>query len=206
MGTLFFFDRLVLTGRGSKRNLNACLVHRSLGKTYLGAGGELTGISAHGTVIIHCAPRALLAHIEWTVGRTMGQPVTFDWKPRKGVPGFFRAESDWQAPNELGAALASDIRGWASVLFEVTQHSSDSTEGYRWSYTPTLGMFCGQTDRFGNVLLSEQRLAVIMQNCGVNGPELQRALREALGESWDAELEPYRLDSWDEPQRLRSIG
>lgn len=166
----------------------------------------MSGISAQGLVTIHSAPRALLAHIEWTVGRTMGQPVTFDWKPRKAAPGLFRAESEWLADQELGAALASDLRGWASVLFEVTQQSSDLTEGYRWAYTPSLGMFCGQTDRFGNVLLSEQRIAVIMQNCASNGIELQRQLREALGESWDSELEPYRADSWDEPIRLRSIG
>lgn len=166
----------------------------------------MTGISAQGLVTIHSAPRALLAHIEWTIGRTMGQPVTLDWKPRKAAPGLYRAESEWFADVELGAALASDLRGWASIHFEVTQQSSDLTEGYRWAYTPSLGIYCAQTDRFGNVLLNEQRLEVIMQNAGSNGIELQRQLRDALGGQWDAELDPMRSDSFDEPVRLRSIG
>ncbi len=166
----------------------------------------MNGISAQGSVIIHSAPRALLAHVEWTIGRTVGYPVSLDWKPRKGSQGEFRAESEWQADRELGAALASDLRGWANIRFEVTQQSSDQVEGYRWAFTPALGLFGAQSDRFGNVLVNELELAMILTQGGSNGIELQRLIRNAMGEPWDLELEPYRADSWDEPVRLRSIG
>lgn len=166
----------------------------------------MTGISAQGLVIIHSAPRALLPHIEWTISRTVGESTSLDWKPSRRIPGEFRAEAIWQADFELGAGLASDLRGWANLRFEVTQQANDTTEGYRWAYTPLLGLFSAQTDRFGSVLLNEHQMAVIIERAGGNAIELQRQVGLALGQAWDAELEPFRADNWDEPVRLRSIS
>ncbi|MFM6962874.1 MAG: DUF3145 family protein [Micrococcales bacterium] len=165
----------------------------------------MQGISARGQVTIHSAPRALLAHVEWTISRSIGMPIKLEWQPRRGVTGEFWAEAEWQAETELGASLASDLRGWASIRFEVTQESSDKVEGYRWAYTPALGMFGAGSDRFGNVILNEHELAVILSQAGSNGIELQRLMRNALGYPWDEELENYRNDEWQEPARLKAI-
>ena len=166
----------------------------------------MTGISAHGRVIIHSAPRVLLSHIEWTLSRHFGDDLGLDWKPSHLVPGEFTAEALWRADSELGANLASDLRGWANLRFEVTQQASDQTEGYRWAFTPSLGMFSAQTDRFGSVLLNEHELGRILAIAGSNALEMQRLINQSLGTDWDAELDAHRADSWDEPIRLRSIS
>ncbi len=166
----------------------------------------MTGISAHGRVIIHSAPRVLLSHIEWTLSRHFGDALELDWKPSGLVSGEFMAEALWQADSELGASLASDLRGWANLRFEVTQQASDQTEGYRWAFTPTLGMFSAQTDRFGSVLLNEHELGRILAVAGFNASEMQRLISDALGTAWDVELDVHRAQQWDQPQRLRSIS
>ena len=148
--------------------------------------------SSRGVILIHSAPRALCPHLEWAVGRALGRAVNFDWADQPVLMGSRRAEFYWEGPVGSGAALASAIRGWEHLRFEVTEDPRDGVDGSRWLHTPDLGIFHAQTDAAGNVVVPEDRIRAAMDAAGTSAIELHRELRLALGQAWDDELEPFR--------------
>jgi hypothetical protein len=108
------------------------------------------------------------------------------------LKGAQRTEYYWEGPQGTGAAIASALRGWEHLRFEVTEDPGHGTDGARWLHTPDLGIFFAQTDSAGNVVIPEDRVRYAMDVAGVNALELHRELRLALGQAWDDELEPFR--------------
>lgn len=157
------------------------------------------GNSASGMIYIHSAIPALSAHIEWAIGRVLGEPVKLNWRPQPALNGTVRAEYHWSAKVGTGAALASALHGWDYLRFEVTQDTAHGVESGRWMHTPELGIFYGQTDPIGNLVISENRLKHAMEIAGSNAIELQREIRLILGQSWDDELEVFRNGSEENP-------
>jgi hypothetical protein len=145
-----------------------------------------------GLVFIHQAPSALLAHIEWTISGVCGAPIIISWHALPAPGKGFRALALWEAPAGAGAVLATSFMNLKQISFEVIQQDSPDIAGYRWSYTPTLGMFSSATDEAGNILVSENQLRHIVDSCGSNGLKLQAELRKVLGQAFDDELESYR--------------
>lgn len=148
--------------------------------------------SARGVIYIHSAPRALCPHLEWAVGRALARAVSFEWEDQPVLPGARRAEFYWEAPAGTGAALATAIRGWEHLRFEVTEDPTPRSEGGRWLHTPDLGIHYAQTDSAGNVVIGEDRVRYAMEIAGSDIRELHRELGVALGSVWDEELEPFR--------------
>merc|ERR1712034_146423 len=119
-----------------------------MGKSHLRIGGVVTVATGDDTVIrraftrgvvyVHSAPRALCPHLEWAVGRAIGRAVNFEWSEQPVQPGTRRAEFYWDGPAGTGAALASAIRGWEHLRFEVTEDPSPGHDGGRWLHTPGL--------------------------------------------------------------------
>ncbi len=93
--------------------------------------------------------------------------------------------------------LASALRGWEHLRYEVTEDAGLGTDGGRWMHTPDLGIFFAQTDTVGNVVIPEDRIRYAMEVAGSNALELHRELRLALGQAWDDELEAFRHASDD---------
>jgi Protein of unknown function (DUF3145) len=151
----------------------------------------MNGISTQGMVFIHSAPRALLPHLEWTMGRILGGPISPRWLPIDTA--LFRTEFHWTGDNQTGTDLTEELMGWKSLRFEVT------STGQRWSYTPQLGLFQSATDDAGNILVNEFRLRNALEQCGTNAIELQRQMRLLIGQPWDDELEKYRAEGADAP-------
>lgn len=147
---------------------------------------------ARGVIFVHSSPRALCAHIEWAVGRTLGEAVNFAWTEQPALRGTYRAEFYWEGASGAGAQLASALRGWEQVRFEVTEDAGPGLDGGRWMHTPELGVFFAQTDSAGNVVVSEDRIRQAMDAAGTNAIQLHRLLRAALGQTWDDELERFR--------------
>jgi hypothetical protein len=147
---------------------------------------------ARGVIYVHSAPRALCPHIEWAAGRAMGHAVNFDWSAQPVLKGSMRAEFYWQGEQGSGAAIASALRGWEHLRFEVTEDATPGNDGARWLHTPDLGIFFAQTDSVGNVVIPEDRLRYAMEVAGADAFELHRELRLALGQAWDDELEVFR--------------
>lgn len=162
---------------------------------------------ARGVIYIHSAPRALCPHIEWAVGRAIGRAVNFSWTDQPVQHGSQRAEFYWEAQSGAGAAIASALRGWEHLRYEVTEDPGHNKDGSRWLHTPDLGVFFAQTDTAGNMVVPENRIRAAMESAGTNALELHRELRLALGQAWDEELEPFRYASDFAPVVwLHSVG
>ena len=155
----------------------------------------MNGISAQGMVFIHSAHRALLPHLEWTIGRVFGQPIPMRWQPIDQDQ--FRAEFHWQGNDQHGSELAAELMGWKTLRFEVTQ------QDHRWSYTPNLGLFHSDTDEAGNILVNECVIAKALST--FDDLELRGNLELALGKQWDEALNPFRGVDLQEVVRLRAI-
>lgn len=162
---------------------------------------------ARGAIYIHSAPRALCPHVEWAAGRAIGRAVNFVWIDQPVLRGAQRTEFVWEGQPGTGAAIASALRGWEHLRFEVTEEASPSVDGGRWMHTPDLGIFYAQTDSAGNMVVPEDRIREAMAQAGTNALDLHRELRLALGQAWDDELEPFRYASDFAPVVwLHSVG
>ncbi|MCU1636909.1 MAG: hypothetical protein JWQ68_2148, partial [Cryobacterium sp.] len=143
-------------------------------------------------LFVHSSPRALCPHVEWAVGRAIGEAVNFDWVEQHVLKGSSRTEYYWEGERGTGASIASALRGWEHLRFEVTEDAGLGTDGGRWLHTPDLGIFYAQTDTAGNIVIPEDRVRYAMEVAGPNAMEMHRELRLALGQAWDDELEPFR--------------
>ncbi|KFC52292.1 hypothetical protein GY12_07055 [Micrococcus luteus] len=153
----------------------------------------MTSTQTRGVVHILSAPTALCPHVEWALSSVLGPATSVEWEGQPVAPGQHRAEMHWTAPAGTGARLASALRGWPHLRFEITEEPSAGVDGSRWSHTPDLGIFHATTDVSGNIMVSEDRIRYAYE-AGAGDPSvLMHELSLALGEAWDDELEPFRL-------------
>jgi hypothetical protein len=159
-------------------------------------------VATRGVVYVHSAPPALCPHVEWAVGGVLGVRVTLDWTPQPAAPGTVRAELSWQADAGTGARLASALRDWMHLRFEVTEEPSAGAEGERWSSTPTLGLFHATTGVHGDILVREDRLRAALARAGSDpATDVLAEMQALLGKSWDDELETFRYAGDGAPVR-----
>jgi hypothetical protein len=179
-------------------------------------------VTTRGVVYIHAAPPALCPHVEWAIGGVLGMRVSLDWTPQPTAPGTFRAELSWQADPGTASKLASALRDWMHLRFEVTEEPSAGAEGERYSSTPTLGLFHATTGVHGDIMVREDRLRAALARAASDlttdgadsgsapGPAdaatdpAARVLAEMqalLGKAWDDELEPFRYAGDGAPVR-----
>lgn len=145
-----------------------------------------------GVLYIHSCPPALKQHLEWAMARPVGSAVSIDWSEQPALPGTLRGEYTWSGPVGTAAVVASALRGWQDLRFEITEHASADTDGGRWMHTPALGIFYVQTDASGSGVVSEHRLRHALELAGNDPVALSREIGLALGQAWDDELEAFR--------------
>jgi len=145
-----------------------------------------------GVLFVHSAPSALCPHVEWAAAGVLGGSIDVAWVPQLAEPGTQRGELSWQAPVGTAAALASALRGWDQLRFEVTEEPTASSEGARYSYTPSLGIFHAMTGLHGDVLIPEDRIKAFRVKVALGEVSMDDALDGLLGAAWDGELEPFR--------------
>ena len=148
--------------------------------------------TTRGVLYVHSSPSALCPHVEWAVGGLFGMPVRLDWIPQPAERAAYRAEYSWLGPVGTAARLASALRGWQRLRFEVTEEARSGSEAERYSYTPSLGVFHAITGLHGDIMVGEDRLRAAMLTSATGGRALADSLDELLGRAWDAELEPFR--------------
>ena len=148
--------------------------------------------TTRGVVQIHSAPSALCPHIEWAVGGAIGAPVRLDWRPQPAEPGALRTEHTWVASVGTAAQLASIMKRWAHLRFELTEEATATTEAERYSFTPSLGIFHATVGRHGDIMIGEDRLRAAMAEAQRREAALADALHGLLGTAWDDELEAFR--------------
>ena len=105
--------------------------------------------TTRGVLFVHSAPSALCPHVEWAVGGVFGAPVRVDWVPQPVERSTYRFEYPWTGPTGTAARLASALKGWQRLRFEVTEDATLSTDAHRYAYTPSLGVFHALTSRNG---------------------------------------------------------
>ena len=148
--------------------------------------------TTRGVLYIHSAPSALCPHIEWAVGGAFGMPVRLTWTAQPIERAAYRSEYAWTGPVGTAARLASALKGWQKVRFEVTEDATSTSESERYSYTPGLGVFHAVTGLHGDILVPEDRIKQAVAAAAVGGLDLPSALGRLLGQPWDDELEPFR--------------
>jgi hypothetical protein len=157
--------------------------------------------TTRGVLFVHSAPSALCPHVEWAAGGVFGVPVRLEWIPQPAERASYRAEYSWTGPVGTGARLASALKGWQRLRFEVTEEATPGTEAERYSYTPTLGVFHAITGVHGDILIPEDRIKHALTAAALGGPDILDALQDLLGRAWDAELEPFRYAGDGAPVR-----
>jgi hypothetical protein len=157
--------------------------------------------TTRGVLYIHSTPSALCPHIEWAVGGVFGMPVRLDWIAQPAERASYRTEYSWSGPVGTAARLATSLKGWQRIRFEVTEEPTPATEGERYSYTPDLGIFHATTGLHGDIVVPEDRIKKAMVTAALGGKDLVEALNELLGAPWDAELEPFRYAGDGTPVR-----
>ncbi|HET8600808.1 MAG TPA: DUF3145 domain-containing protein [Segeticoccus sp.] len=148
--------------------------------------------TTRGVVFIHSTPTALCPHIAWALEGVLGGRVALDWIPQPLVPGLVRTELSWTGEAGTGARLASAMRGWDNLRYEVTEEPSPGVDGSRWSHTPSLGIHHTWTSANGDAVINEDRLRAAVERAGGDAGVLQAELDALLGRDWDDELEPFR--------------
>ncbi len=142
-----------------------------------------------GVVYIHASPAAVCPHVEWALTSTLDAHAKLNWTPQPAMPGQLRAVVNWVGPVGTGARLASALRSWSVLRFEVTEDPSAGVDGQRFSHTPQLGLWSGAMSANGDVVVGENRLRALM---AAGADALAAELETVLGTAWDQALEAYR--------------
>lgn len=154
-----------------------------------------------GLVVIHSAPTALRQHIEWGLNSLLGSPQSFFWRDQPLSAGTVRTSLEFRAPLGTAAKIATALKSWHYLRFEVSESGASGGELFRC--TPELGIHRAQVDEVGTILVSEDVIRRALTH--FDELEIRENLGLALGAQWDEALEPYRGVDLHEVQRLRAI-
>ena len=149
--------------------------------------------AARGVLFVHSSPRALCPHVEWAAGARARRRRELRLGRAARAPRHSCAPSSTgRASAGSGAKLASALRGWEQLRFEVSEDPSPA---------PTVPDGCTRPISASSsprptppATRSSPRIASAMRwrSPGHDALELHRELRLALGQAWDDELEPFR--------------
>jgi hypothetical protein len=154
-----------------------------------------------GLVVIHSAPTALRQHIEWGLNSLLGAPQNIFWRDQPLAPGTVRTALEFRAPLGTAAKIATALKNWHFLCFEVSELGIHGGEIFRC--TPELGVHRATVDQVGTILVSEDLIHKALSH--FDELELRENLERTLGKEWDVALEPYRGVDLQEIQRLRAI-
>lgn len=149
-------------------------------------------VATRGVIYVHSAPSALCPHVEWAIAGVLGVRADLDWIAQPVEQGSYRAELSWSGAVGTAATLASSMRGWQHLRFEITEEATASSEGARYSHTPSLGIFHAPTGLHGDLMIPEDRIRACLVRAHRGEAPLEQSLERLLGQQWDTELEPFR--------------
>jgi hypothetical protein len=145
-----------------------------------------------GMVFIHSTPTALCPHIGWALEGVLDTRVALDWTPQPAQAATMRTEFAWTGEQGTGAQLASAMRGWDGLRYEVVEEASRGSDGARWTHTPALGIHHARLSANGDVVVNEDRLRALLADARGNLGAFTAEVDRAIGSAWDAELERFR--------------
>ena len=155
---------------------------------------------SHGSLTIYSAPKAVLTHIQWSINEVLGRPHELKWSSQPLIPGAFRTRLSWSGSLGIGAKLASSLRGWHYLKFEVYEAAMNGSDGSLYMFTPELGLFRSNIGPHGDIMINEHQLNYVLSNY-IKESEVVVEIEKILGKQWNESLEPYRkieIDGLDE--------
>ena len=138
---------------------------------------------------------ALIRHVEWSIESVLSR-VQIDWRNQPLAAGTQRTQIEWRANKDLSAELASALKSWHYLRFEITSGNQ------MFRHTPDLGMHRSRIDEMGNILLTENQIKFSLAK---SDDAMRESLDVALGTEWEVELEPFRGVDLQEIAQLRAI-
>jgi hypothetical protein len=116
--------------------------------------------------------------------------------------GTYACEINWRARKPRASKIASTLKSWHFIRFDVREFPTEGGEGVLYRCTPDLGLHQAVTASTGDVMIHENRIVSIMKS-SMSYEKLRDALNQALGTEWDEELECYRKGLVREAEPLR---
>ena len=159
-------------------------------------------LSVQGLLTIHSAPSALRRHIDWAIQNIVGADAQLNWLPQPMMVGTFKTKCQWNGRSGSGAEIASTLRSWHYLNFEVQEAHENGGELFR--FTPELGLHRVVTDLSGGVLLNEFTINNVMQKA-FDEDSMREGFALAMGTPWDVQLEKFRGAGMAETARLHAI-
>jgi hypothetical protein len=155
-----------------------------------------------GFLSIHSAPSALRHHIDWAIHTVLGNWVQLAWTPQPLMPGTFRTQLEFRGAQGAAAEIASALRSWHYLNFEVIEGTELGGELFR--FTPGLGIHRAVVDQSGAVLVNENQLSALLAN-SFDEESIREGIAAMVGSSWEFELDRFRSVDLQEVPHLRAI-
>jgi hypothetical protein len=159
-------------------------------------------VSVRGLLTIHSAPSALRSHIDWALQNILGVNAQVVWHSQPMLAGTFKTTVQWRSDSGAAAEIASTLRSWHYLNFEV-QESNDSG-GELFRFTPELGIHRAMIDASGSVFINENQINNVLRN-SFDEDSIRQEFANLLGNSWDEALEKFRGAGMQEIAQLRAI-
>ncbi len=157
-----------------------------------------------GDLRIYSAPRALIRHIQWSLNQIFGEPIALEWEQQRLCAGTFATQYQWRGDRQLASAIASTLKSWHYLRFEVREFPTSGGEGVLYRATPDLGLHQAVTASTGDIMIHENRLVTSLTSHR-SYESLRESIQQALGIVWDDELEGYRRESSEYDLDKRNI-
>jgi hypothetical protein len=155
-----------------------------------------------GFLTIHSTPSALRHHIDWAIQAVLGAWVKPSWIAQPLIPGSYRTQLEFRDRQGAAAELASALRSWHYLNFEVIENTDNGGELFRC--TPEFGIHRALVDQTGAVILSENQLNTILKNA-FDEESIREGISSLIGNQWELELDRFRSVDLQEVAQLRAI-
>ena len=133
-----------------------------------------------------------MQHIEWAINQALGQVISFSWVNQPLNPGSKAMEFEYKYHLSVAAKITTALKAWHYIRFEIREVNKNTQDATYYRATPDLGLHQANLASNGDVVLNENQVNSILKN-SLSYEKLQANLENALGISWDIELEPYRI-------------
>ena len=137
-------------------------------------------------LVIHACPASEISRIQ----------MISNWTNQNLLLGFQTGSADLKLSTQEAENLVAELAQIPNCTFELIQSGKDS--GVLFMHQLGLGIFRGELNAAGSIVLSEDRLQLMLEQSSGNHREFTRLLRLALGQSWDDLLEPFRAQEYSE--------
>lgn len=139
------------------------------------------------TLALHACPTALLVQIEEVFQEF---DIVISWYKQELLAHHYAADLTLRISEDQLVDLASRLSALGPIYFELNQRHGKV--GVLFMAVPGLGIYRGELNDSGSIMISEERINLMVASSAGNQREFMRLLRLSLGQSWDDIMEPFR--------------